>query len=96
MSPDGPRSPAQAAERPAAAILDLLATAGQLPERTLLVETPYPVPACRRALADLASRGTVVRRDTGAETVVCLVDGRPATSRPEGESTPRANDEHDT
>lgn len=84
MTPDGPRSPAPATEAPAAAILELLATSGQLPERTLVAETPYSTQASRRALAALAFRGVVVRRDTGVETVVCLAAGKPAMSAPDG------------
>ncbi|MFB6171898.1 MAG: hypothetical protein ABEJ23_05140 [Haloarculaceae archaeon] len=67
---------------PRAVVLDRLADAGgQLPERRLVMETPYGSDACDRVLDALAADGEVDRRDAGSERVVCLADAAPATSR---------------
>lgn len=66
---------------PTDTVLDLLAdSGGQLTERTLVTELPYPTASCRRVLAELEARGEVARSETGTETVVCLADAEPSTS----------------
>jgi hypothetical protein len=70
-----------ATDRPHAAILDLLAGPGRLPERTVFVEVGYSTAACRRLLSELEARGAVVRRETGTRTMVCLPDAAPTTGR---------------
>lgn len=67
---------------PRASLLDLLAdSGGQLPERTILMETPYPTATCRRVLDELEAAGEVECSETGSERVVCLADAAPSTSR---------------